>query len=181
VTGDGAQRRCTAQRQVGWRDPGGLVRAGAVVGEANGTVMAEKALMQIGEVAEQTGLSPRTIRYYEEVGLIAPSARSQGGFRLYTDTDVQRLQVIKRMKPLDFTLDQMRDLLTIVDRLAGPLKLARGESTQLLASLLAYREQVQDRRAALQAQLATADDFATTLSEHIETINQHRADVAARR
>ena len=46
--------------------------------------------MQIGEVAERTGLSLRTIRYYEEVGLAVPSARSQGGFRLYTEPDVGR-------------------------------------------------------------------------------------------
>lgn len=57
---------------------------------------------QIGEVAERTGLSLRTIRYYEEVGLITPSARSQGGFRLYTEEDIARLGVVKAMKPLDF-------------------------------------------------------------------------------
>lgn len=142
--------------------------------------MAGKGLMQIGEVAERTGLSLRTIRYYEEVGLVEPSARSQGGFRLYTDTDVERLQVVKRMKPLDFTLDQMRDLLTIVDRLAKPTKLARAERTQLLANLLAYREQVQDRREALLAQLATAEEFTSTLTGHIETLERHRADAAAR-
>ncbi|SDJ14694.1 MerR HTH family regulatory protein [Lentzea albidocapillata subsp. violacea] len=57
--------------------------------------------MQIGE-AERIGLSLRTIRYYEEVGLVVPSARSQGGFRPYTEPDVQRLGVIMRMKPLGF-------------------------------------------------------------------------------
>lgn len=60
---------------------------------------------------------PATIRHDEEVGLALPTARSQGGFRLYTDDDVARLLVIKRMKPLDFTLEEMRDLLTILDRL----------------------------------------------------------------
>ena len=44
--------------------------------------------MQIGEVAARTELSLRTIRHYEETGLVIPSARSQGGFRLYTETDV---------------------------------------------------------------------------------------------
>lgn len=55
--------------------------------------------MQIGEVAARTELSLRTIRHYEETGLVIPSARSQGGFRLYTETDVARLMVIRRMKP----------------------------------------------------------------------------------
>lgn len=75
--------------------------------------------MQIGEVAERTGLSLRTIRYYEEVGLVVPSARSQGGFRLYAEPDVDRLQLIKRMKPLGFQLDEMRDLLAILDPAPG--------------------------------------------------------------
>jgi DNA-binding transcriptional MerR regulator len=59
--------------------------------------------MQIGEVAERTALSLRTIRYYEEVGLVPPSARTQGGFRLYTEADVERLLLVKRMKPLEFS------------------------------------------------------------------------------
>ncbi|MFF0076482.1 MerR family transcriptional regulator [Streptomyces sp. NPDC005494] len=73
--------------------------------------------MQIGEVARRTELSLRTIRHYEESGLVVPSARSRGGFRLYTEGDVARLMVIRRMKPLGFTLDEMRDLLDAVDRL----------------------------------------------------------------
>lgn len=76
--------------------------------------------MQIGEVAERTSLSLRTIRYYGEVGLAAPSMRSPGGFRLYTEADVARLLLIKRMKPLDFSLDEMADLLRIMDTLAAP-------------------------------------------------------------
>lgn len=72
-------------------------------------------LMQIGEVAQRTGLSLRTIRYYEEVDLVAPSARTQGGFRLYTEADAQRLCLVKRMKPLDFNLGEMRELLALLD------------------------------------------------------------------
>ncbi|MDI5940941.1 MerR family transcriptional regulator, partial [Micromonospora sp. DH15] len=73
--------------------------------------------MQIGEAADRVGLSVRTIRHYEEAGLIVPSARSEGGFRLYTEPDLDRLAVVKRMKPLGFTLDEMRDLLTVLDAL----------------------------------------------------------------
>jgi len=72
--------------------------------------------MQIGEVAECTSLSLQTIRYYEEIGLVSPSAHTQGGFRLYTEADVERLRLVKRMKPLEFSMDEMRDLL----RSAGP-------------------------------------------------------------
>ena len=52
--------------------------------------------MQIGEAAERVGLSIRTIRHYEEVGLIVPSARSGGGFRLYTEPDLARLAWSRR-------------------------------------------------------------------------------------
>jgi len=52
--------------------------------------------MQIGEVADRTQLSLRTIRHYDEVGLVPPSARSEGGFRLYTEADVERLNVPSR-------------------------------------------------------------------------------------
>nr|WP_230415867.1 MerR family transcriptional regulator [Micromonospora tarapacensis] len=132
--------------------------------------MGDGALMQIGEVAERTGLSLRTIRYYEEVGLIVPSARSQGGFRLYTDADVDRLQVVKRMKPLEFTLEQMRDLLAIVDRLSAGARLSKAERERLLDTLAGYREAVHERCAALRSQLATAEGFAATLTGHMETL-----------
>jgi len=137
-------------------------------GEA--VAMGDGALMQIGEVAERTGLSLRTIRYYEEDGLVVPSARSQGGFRLYTDDDVDRLRVVKRMKPLDFSLEQMRDLLGIVDRLASGVRLPKAERGQLLDKLAGYRQAVQERCEALRVQLATAEDFAATLAGHLEVL-----------
>ncbi|WP_327041303.1 MerR family transcriptional regulator [Micromonospora ureilytica] len=141
--------------------------------------MGDGALMQIGEVAERTGLSLRTIRYYEEVGLIVPSARSQGGFRLYTDADVDRLQVVKRMKPLEFSLEQMRDLLAIIDQLSGGARLTRAERQRLLDTLAGYREAVHERCAALRAQLATAEEFAATLTSHMDGLQSPTASRAA--
>ncbi|MEO6411510.1 MAG: MerR family transcriptional regulator, partial [Pedococcus sp.] len=67
--------------------------------------------MKIGDVAERTGLSLRTIRHYEEVGLLREAERSAGGFRLYGEDAVARLLLVKRMKPLDFSLGEMRDLI----------------------------------------------------------------------
>lgn len=122
--------------------------------------------MQIGEVADRIGLSLRTIRYYEEVGLVAPSARSQGGFRLYTDTDVRRLHQIKRMKVLGLTLEQMRELLGVLDQLAARPDLTGPARTRLLAILDGYREAVQARCDALREQLATAEEFDAGLAEH---------------
>ncbi|MFE9622130.1 MerR family transcriptional regulator [Streptomyces sp. NPDC006527] len=122
--------------------------------------------MQIGEVAARTELSLRTIRHYEEAGLVVPSARSQGGFRLYTQADVDRLMVIRRMKPLGFTLDQMRELLAAVDRLdAGGV--AAQEREALLQRVRGFEETAQQRVADLRTQLARAEDFAATLSERL--------------
>ncbi len=70
-------------------------------------------LLRIGEVAEQTGTTPRTIRYYEEIGLLpGASDRVQGKHRLYTQAEVERINEIVRLKELlGLTLDQLRQLL----------------------------------------------------------------------
>jgi MerR family transcriptional regulator, copper efflux regulator len=141
--------------------------------------MGGQGLMQIGEVAGRTGLSLRTIRYYEEVGLVEPSARSQGGFRLYTDADVQRLRLIARMKPLDFSLEQMRELLDTIDRLAAGARLTKAERTRLRTTLHDYREAIQARCHALREQLATAESFDATLAEHLDRLEPQPAAARA--
>ncbi|MFC7343946.1 MerR family transcriptional regulator [Saccharopolyspora griseoalba] len=118
--------------------------------------------MQIGEVAERTGLSLRTIRYYEEVDLVVPSARSQGGFRLYTEPDVDRLQLIKRMKPLGFQLDEMRELLAILDPAPGAPEIDDPE--QRLAEFTATAE---NACAELREKLTIAEEFAAMLRDHL--------------
>ncbi|WP_282793092.1 MerR family transcriptional regulator [Streptomyces sp. CC224B] len=119
--------------------------------------------MQIGEVAARTELSLRTIRHYEESGLVVPSARSQGGFRLYTEIDVARLMVIRRMKPLGFTLDQMRDLLDATDRLDAGGELGPDERAALLQRVREYEQSAVEQVEKLRVQLARAEDFAATL------------------
>ncbi|MDG4765469.1 MerR family transcriptional regulator [Solwaraspora sp. WMMD406] len=135
--------------------------------------MPPSGLMQIGEVAERTGLSLRTIRYYEEVGIVVPAARSQGGFRLYTDADVARLRVVKRMKPLDFSLEQTRELLDVLDRLAAePPGIDAEERLRLVATLRDFHDGVRARATALEAQLRTAREFAAELTEHLAVLGQ---------
>lgn len=124
--------------------------------------------MQIGEVATRTELSLRTIRHYEEAGLVIPSARSQGGFRLYTETDVARLMVIRRMKPLGFTLEQMRDLLDATDRLDSEDALDSGEREALLERVRTYQQAAAEQVEKLRVQLSRAEDFASTLHARLE-------------
>ncbi|MGC0369979.1 MULTISPECIES: MerR family transcriptional regulator [unclassified Microbacterium] len=115
--------------------------------------------MQIGELAERTGLSIRTLRHYDEIGLLRPSARSEGGFRLYTAEDESRLLLIRRMKPLGYSLEQMGELLAVVDGLdADP-----GDAA-LRARLDGIREEAITRRDDLRRQLAAADEFLVQLA-----------------
>ncbi|WP_435238352.1 MerR family transcriptional regulator [Streptomyces sp. YPW6] len=140
--------------------------------------------MQIGEVAARTELSLRTIRHYEETGLVIPSARSQGGFRLYTETDVARLMVIRRMKPLGFTLEQMRDLLDATDRLDGDKALDGDEREALLERVRGYRQAAAEQVEKLRVQLARAEDFADTLGARLEqnapSVRAHDLGAASR-
>jgi DNA-binding transcriptional MerR regulator len=122
--------------------------------------------MHIGEVAERIGLSLRTIRYYEEVGLITPSARSQGGFRLYTEADVARLQLVKDMKPLGFSLDEMRDLLGVLDQLDDD-GTDRSALDHVVERLAMYRVAADARCDALRGQLRIAESFAGTLRRRL--------------
>lgn len=123
--------------------------------------------MQIGEVAARTELSLRTIRHYEDAGLVIPSARSQGGFRLYTEDDVARLMVIRRMKPLGFTLDEMRELLAVTDRLERGDDLSPARREELVARVRGFEEATQQRVRDLRTQLARAEEFAATLRAHL--------------
>ena len=65
---------------------------------------------QIGELAGLLELSPRTIRYYEEIGLLNSIKRIEGGKRIYTDRDFKRLKFITRLKHLGLTLSEMHEL-----------------------------------------------------------------------
>ncbi len=119
--------------------------------------------MQIGEVAERTRLSLNTLRHYDQTGLVVPSARSQGGFRLYTEPDVDRLMAIRRMKPLGFSLEEMRELLTITDRLADRDGLTADEVAELRDRVRVFKDTAEQRRDKLADQLAAAQEFIGTL------------------
>ncbi len=120
--------------------------------------------MQIGEVADQTGLSLRTIRYYEEMGLVSPSARTSGGFRLYSEADLARLRLIRRMKPLGFSLEEMGQVLGVLDALDTA---APEQRDGLVERLVGYRRSAEEQVTALRGQLETAEGFATDLRREI--------------
>ncbi len=75
----------------------------------------ERELARVGAVAERLGVSPRTVKYYEELGLVQPEARSPGGFRLYGEEEVERLERILRMKGIGYSLATISELLAVRD------------------------------------------------------------------
>jgi DNA-binding transcriptional MerR regulator len=119
--------------------------------------------MHIGELADRAGMSLRTIRHYDEVGLLVPSARTAGGFRVYTGDDLERLLVIRRMKPLGFSLEEMADLLVVVDGLRGGSGVPAHDRTALAARLDAFIEDATTRHAKLVERAAMAEEFVGTL------------------
>ena len=119
--------------------------------------------MHIGELADKTGLSLRTIRHYDEIGLLKASGRTEGGFRLYTEQDHSRLILIRRMKPLGFSLDEMMALLKIIDTLQGGGPDAGDNAVRV--QLDDFIAQAAERRQKLQDQLGMADEFLELLRQ----------------
>jgi MerR family transcriptional regulator, copper efflux regulator len=122
----------------------------------------EARMHQIGEVADAVGLSLRTIRYYEEAELVLPSGRSTGGFRLYTDSDIDRLRLVKQIKPLDLTIEEIRELLTVRDRMADP-STSKRDRASLLERLSMFAELAEERCQRLSEQLDAAQQLSVIL------------------
>jgi MerR family transcriptional regulator, copper efflux regulator len=70
---------------------------------------------QIAEMAQQSGFTPATLRYYEDIGLLAPASRTDAGYRLYDETSLERLRFIARAKQLGCSLDEIAELTTVWD------------------------------------------------------------------
>ena len=107
---------------------------------------------QIGELANLSELSPRTIRYYEEIGLLNSVKRMEGGKRIYTDQDFQRLRFIARLKHLGLTLSEMLELEDI------------------------YKIHRTNRRV-LPRLMELLDAHAIKIDERINSLNKLRADI----
>jgi len=122
--------------------------------------------MRIGEVAARTGLSLRSLRHWDEVGLLRPSGRTDGGYRLYTETDVEKILVIRRMKPLGFSLEEMSAAMRDLETLHQPAGDGAAAATahERLTQIL---RDAHERRATLVRQLAMADEFIELLNQQL--------------
>lgn len=72
-------------------------------------------MLRIGQLAAQTGFPPKTLRYYEDVGLLRPDSRSDSGYRLYDEAAVERLRFVRRAQAVGLHLDDIRRIMEISD------------------------------------------------------------------
>ncbi len=137
---------------------------------ASGSASAEPRLLRIQEVASELGLTTRSIRYYEELGLLSPAARSEGAYRLYDASDVERLEFIKGLRDdAGFSLAEISLLLED--------EAARGRAREAFSR----SSDAAERRAILVGSLARVDRQAGILREKIERIEAMVEAVEARR
>lgn len=91
--------------------------------------------MRIGELARAAGLNPRTLRYYERIGLLTPSRRTDAGYRLYTPEDARRLAFIRRAQRLGLSLRAIAEILAARDAGTAPCRHVRALAEEQVAEI----------------------------------------------
>jgi DNA-binding transcriptional MerR regulator len=126
-------------------------------------------LFRIGEVAERAGVSPRTLRYYEELGLMAPAEHSAGGARRYAEEDVARLLRIRELQELlGFDLGEIKVVLGAEDQRAGlRSEYIGGADLSRRREILAEAVEINDRlRALVRAKRGRLDEMMRDLDDN---------------
>jgi DNA-binding transcriptional MerR regulator len=141
----------------------------------------EERLLRIQEVAAETGLTTRAIRYYEEIGLLEPAARSDGAYRLFDNSDLERLRFIKELRDgAGFSLAQVGQLLE--DEAARERNRDRFRATrdpgERRALVVEARDRVdrqiatlRDKRERLDAMIGEAEDRRRHLDAHLAELD----------
>ena len=117
--------------------------------------------MRIGELSEKSGRTERTLRFYEELGLLVPASRTKGGFRLYDSGALIRIHWISRLQELGFSLPDIKDFLTEHQGTPdGPAMM--GDLRSAYAAKLAATRATIGRLQALEAELSASIDYLDT-------------------
>lgn len=138
--------------------------------------------LRIGEVAELTGTTPRTIRYYEEIGLLGGSERAQGKHRVYTQADVDRVREIIRLRDLlGLSLEQLKQLLEAESaraHLRDELQHTEdpAERKRILEELLTH---ISGQLELVQGRLAELTDLAAELTDKQRRVRQKIREIDA--
>ena len=131
-------------------------------------------LLRIQEVAAEVGLTPRSIRYYEEIGLLEPAARSEGAYRLYDESDIARLRFIRGLRDdAGFSLAQIGQLLE--DEAARERNRERFQATE---DPTERRAILIDALARVDGQIETLRDKAVRIAEMIDEAEARRRHLA---
>lgn len=117
--------------------------------------------MRIGELAKRAGVTPRTIRYYESLGLLGPSERQGSGFRYYTEAELTRLQKINAFKELGLSLEEIAIVIPLYFEDPTGVRSKR----KILEILKAHLAETEDKIEALQ-------QFRADLTAKIDRIQQ---------
>lgn len=129
-------------------------------------LQAQQAGLRIGEAAEQAGVSCRTLRYYEELGLLAPSQHSAGGARRYRPDDLARLVRIRELQELlGFDLGEIGEILRSEDELADIRSQYRQASVERRSAMLTELTAINDR---LQAMVRAKQQRLSEMMQHLE-------------
>ena len=149
-----------------------------MVAEEGVAPMAEQLVaFTIEQVAAQTGLTKRTLRYYEEVGLLPPTGRTEGNYRRYTLEDIQRLERIKNLRDLlGFSLADIRVILEAEDERLQ-IKIAYSQETETsskIAQLDHADEIIRQQLKLIEQKIAGLEDMRSALLEKMERHERKR-------
>jgi MerR family transcriptional regulator, Zn(II)-responsive regulator of zntA len=116
-------------------------------------------MLRIGQLASRTGFTPKTLRYYEDLGLVRPDGRSESGYRLYADAAVERLRFVNRARALGLRLEDIRRILEISDEGRNPCEHVQAVVDRELDRIAAQMKRLQEFRnglLTLRSRMATA-------------------------
>jgi MerR family transcriptional regulator, repressor of the yfmOP operon len=126
--------------------------------------------LRIGEIAERTGVTPRTIRYYEELGLLPRSEREQGKHRIYNEDDIARLKEVTRLRDLlGLSLDELRSMV-VAEAVRADARRRFHES-----------ESPQERRGALREALPHLETQLALVRRRLGELRELESDLVERR
>ncbi len=134
-------------------------------------------LLRIGEVSAQSQLPIKTIRFYEERGLIQSAGRTSGGFRLFDPKILPRLSFIRRSQALGLSLSDIQDILEIVDSGARPCKNVRHKFQEKIVEIEERIQQLQRLKEQLHLLMQEADQRETLEADFCPLI-EHAPAVA---
>jgi MerR family copper efflux transcriptional regulator len=106
--------------------------------------------MNIGQAASASGVSAKMIRHYESVALLPPASRTDSGYRQYADRDVHTLRFIRRSRDLGFSIDEIRDLLSLWQDRRRPSRQVKALAKVHIEDLAARLDELQSMKAALE-------------------------------